>query len=85
MEPDPSAVVARRRILGKRPPEAPIALRTLGTSTKASPSEEEDGPPSAESYKVNDIRSVAKLEYLLDKDMMKPLAQISYEKQWFAL
>ena len=85
MEPDPSTLVTRRRILGKKPPVAPIPLRAF----RASPSSSTDGEvlkdPPMEFVPVAEVKSVAKMEYLPSCDVMKPLAQVSHERQWYAL
>eukprot|EP00439_Symbiodinium_sp_Y106_P004232 s10784_g1.t1 len=85
MEPDPSTQVTRRRILGKRPPVSLIPLKALKVPSllKMDSGDSKDLP--VEFTPVTEIKSVAKLEYLPSCDMMKPLAQVSYEKQWYAL
>ena len=85
MEPDPSALVTRRRILGKRPPVAPVPLKALRTPSLLRAAEKETIEPLTELLPVSEIKSVAKIEYLPSCDMMKPLAQISHERQWYSL
>ncbi|CAE7319100.1 GIP [Symbiodinium sp. CCMP2592] len=85
MEPDPSTLAARRRISGKRPPVAPIPLKALRISSLPKGKQEERDDLFVESLPVSEIKSVAKVEYLPNGDLMKPLAQVSHEKQWYAL
>ncbi|CAE7711468.1 GIP [Symbiodinium sp. CCMP2592] len=86
MEPDPSTLAARRRISGKkRPPVAPIPLKALRISSLSKGKQEERDNLLVESLPVSEIKSVAKVEYLPKGDVMKPLAQVSHEKQWYAL
>ena len=80
MEPDPSTMATKRRIVGKRPPVAPIPLKALRASSRSKVVR--DNLP-VESVLVSEIKSVAKIEYLPKANMMKPLAQISFEKQWY--
>ncbi|CAE7691977.1 unnamed protein product [Symbiodinium sp. CCMP2592] len=85
MEPDPSALAARRRISGKRPPVAPIPLKALRISSLSKGKQEERHDLFVKSLPVSEIKSVAKVEYLPKGDLMKPLAQVSHERQWIAL
>ena len=85
MEPDPSTMATKRRIVGKRPPVAPIPLKALQASSRSKGVCDNGGDLAVESIPVSEIKSVAKIEYLPKADMMKPLAQISFEKQWYSL
>eukprot|EP00439_Symbiodinium_sp_Y106_P083529 s1339_g23.t1 len=85
MEPDPSTLVTRRRILGKRPPTPPIPLKALRAPLFCEAGRDGTTNPSAEVFPVSEVKSVAKIEYLPQCDMMKPLAQISHERQWYSL
>ena len=53
------------------------------SSTQVNNQEMEIAP--TESYVVQEVKSVAKLEYFFGSDTMKTLAQVSIEKEWFAL
>ena len=85
MEPDPSTMVTRKRILGKRPPIAPIPLKTLKVPRLSKSVGTEPSTTTTESYVIPELKSTAKMEYLLDKDKMKTLAQVSGEKDWFSI
>ena len=85
MEPDPSTMVTRRRILGKRPPIAPIPLKTLKVPMLSKPAGTEPSTAITESHVIPELKSTAKMEYLSDKDKMKTLAQVSGEKEWFSI
>ncbi|CAE7666959.1 GIP, partial [Symbiodinium necroappetens] len=85
MEPDPSTLATRRRVVGKKPPPAVIPLGHA-RSARADPA----GSISlsrvlCETEKVKDKKSVARMEFLPAGDHMKSLAQVSWEREWFSL
>ena len=85
MEPDPSTLATRRRVVGKRPPPAVIPIghaKSVRTDPATSISLNK---VLCETEKVRDKRSVARVEFLPAGDHMKSLAQVSWEREWFSL
>ena len=85
MEPDPSTLATRRRVVGKRPPPAVIPLGHARSARVDPANSSHLNRVLCEIENVKDQKSVARVEFLPAGDHMKSLAQVSWEREWFSL